>query len=293
MECLSPIRAWQTSQKLTKNGKNYVTLNRKEILNSKLFWEELKLPCGKCLACRENQRRDWALRCMEELKNSENGYFITLTYSEEKLKTVKTPWNSFQGTLNKRDVQLFLKKLRQKTTEKIRFFMCGEYGEKTLRAHYHILLFNIPEEWIEIRGGKLRSTVIENTWGMGNISVGLITEASAAYVRQYTAKKQKEDLKFYENFGLEKPYINMSRRPGIGLKPKEYVYSGGLELPAPKRLVEKLPNREAVKMKRRQAAIKKRKEIERQTDLTEWEYDEERKKEYLSGKNKLKPRDKI
>ncbi len=293
MECLQPIRAWQTSQKLTKNGKKYVTLNKKEVEESKLYWEELKLPCGKCAACKENARRDWALRCIEELKKSENGYFLTLTYSDENLRTVETPWNSLQSTLEKRDVQLFMKRLRKKTEKKVRFFMCGEYGEKTLRAHYHMLIFNIPEEWIEIKRGKLRSTVIERTWGLGQIHVGLITEASAAYVRQYTAKKQKEDLVFYENFGLEKPFINMSRNPGIGLKGKEFVYAGGLELPAPKALIEKLPNREEVKKKRREKAIKKRKDILWKTNIGKEEYEEERKKEFLNGKNKLKPRNKI
>lgn len=293
MQCLQPIKAWQTSQKLTKNGKNYVTLNKKEVLNSKLFWEELNLPCGKCLACKENARREWALRCLEELKESSNGYFVTLTYEENKAKTKRTPWSEHQTTLDKKDVQLFLKRLRKKTEKKLRFFMCGEYGEKSLRAHYHILLYNIPEEWIEIRGGKLSSKIIEETWGLGQISIGMITAASAAYVRQYTAKKQKEDLNFYKTYDLTKPFINMSRRPGIGLKGKKFVYSGGLELPAPKALIERLPNAEEVKKERREIAIKKRKEIARNTDLEMWEYEEERKKEFLNGKNKIKPRGKI
>lgn len=293
MQCLQPIRAWQTSQKLTKNGKKYVTLNKKEVTNSKLFWEELQLPCGKCLACKENARRDWALRCVEELKESSTGYFVTLTYEEGKAKTKRTPWNEYQTTLDKKDIQLFLKRLRKKTKNKIRFFMCGEYGEKSLRAHYHMLLYNIPEEWIEIRGGRLQSKIIEETWGLGQISIGTITAASAAYVRQYTAKKQKEDLNFYEAYNLPKPYINMSRKPGIGLKGKKFVYSGGLELPAPKALIEKHPNAEEIKKERREIAIKKRKEIARNTDLEMWEYEEERKQEFLNGKNKIKTRNKI
>lgn len=44
-------------------------------------------------------------------------------------------------TLSKTDVQKFLKRLRKNYGKKVRYFICGEYGPKSFKPHYHILFF--------------------------------------------------------------------------------------------------------------------------------------------------------
>jgi hypothetical protein len=46
------------------------------------------------------------------------------------------------GSLNVAHFQKFMKRLRDRIKPlKIRFFHCGEYGDKTRRPHYHALIF--------------------------------------------------------------------------------------------------------------------------------------------------------
>ena len=97
------------------------------------------VPCGKCLACSSNYRRDWVARMLLESQAHSDSVFITLTYSDENLPD--------RGSLVKRDLQLFLKRLRRRldrlNRDKIRYFACGEYGDNTNRPHYHAIIWNL------------------------------------------------------------------------------------------------------------------------------------------------------
>ena len=85
--------------------------------------------CRKCLECRQSRAKEWALRCVMEAKQYDKNCFITLTYEKSPV------W------LNKRDWQLFMKKFRKAVyPQKVKFFMCGEYGTKQYRPHYHAIL---------------------------------------------------------------------------------------------------------------------------------------------------------
>lgn len=175
------------------------------------------IPCGKCLACRISHANDWATRCILESREYKNNCFVTLSYNPENL-----PKN---GTLVKRDVQLFLKRLRKKYPDKkIRYFLCGEYGDKTLRAHYHIGFFNYrPNDLKYHKYNKAKQNLylseeIAKLWGKGFIIVGDLTTASAGYIARYTQKKiYKKHDEIIKLLGREKEFILTSRRPGIGM----------------------------------------------------------------------------
>ena len=73
---------------------------------------------------------------MHEASLHERNCFLTLTFDDLHLPA--------SGSVNVRDVQLFLKRFRKALTYrnmKIRFFACGEYGDKNLRPHYHLIIF--------------------------------------------------------------------------------------------------------------------------------------------------------
>lgn len=174
------------------------------------------MPCGKCIGCRLEYSRQWAIRCVHEASLWEDNCFLTLTYSDENL-----PEN---GSLSKgqgSDFQLFMKRLRKKFGEGIRFFQCGEYGEQNFRPHHHACLFNFdfPDKvlWSNRLGNRLyTSEILNSIWGHGYCIIGEVTFESAAYVARYITKKIYGDraTEYYDNRIPE--YITMSRRPGIG-----------------------------------------------------------------------------
>lgn len=168
------------------------------------------VPCGKCFACQMNKARDWSYRIMNESKLYEENVFITLTYNEENLPRV----SETQGTLVKRDLQNFMKRLRKAIApRKIRFFACGEYGEKYVRPHYHLIIFNLGQSTL-----LQQPALLERCWPFGFVSVGSVTFGSASYVARYTTKLLTGDKKkLYKEYNIEPEFALMSRKPGIGV----------------------------------------------------------------------------
>lgn len=141
---------------------------------------------------------DWCLRLEEEHRVSKSAYFVTLTYDRKHLRT--------DNSLCKRDLQLYLKRLRKKDeTTRIRYYAVGEYGTRTGRPHYHIILFNASSE-DDIRNSWLDST----GQSIGFVHIGKVTSASIAYCTKYVIQKASSPN------GLEKPFSTMSRSHGIG-----------------------------------------------------------------------------
>lgn len=109
-------------------------------------------PCGKCRHCRLNQRAKKTTRLTLEGKDHEHCLFVTLTYSNEFLpvqlydtKTGECIAGHPLGCLDKRAVQLFLKRLRKKMSPTpLRIFYAGEYGDEKQRPHYHLVLWGLP-----------------------------------------------------------------------------------------------------------------------------------------------------
>lgn len=175
-------------------------------------YQMIQLPCGKCIGCHLEKSRQWAIRCLHEASLYEDNSFLTLTYKD------LPPF----GSLDKRHLQLFMKRLRKRYPDKnIRFFACGEYGEKLGRPHYHVLLFNhsFEDAVCKTRRGDFplyESEILTNLWGHGHASFGSVTFESAAYVARYATKKINGDKKSEHYLDKMQEFILMSRRPGIG-----------------------------------------------------------------------------
>lgn len=168
--------------------------------------EPVKVPCGQCIACRLNRASSWAVRIMHEKKTVGDACFVTLTYDQE-----HAPWVSdSQATLVKKDVQNFLKRLRkQLEPAKIRYYLCGEYGEHGHRPHYHIILFGLSKADAE--------RIIPSVWTDGMFHIGDVTFDSAAYVARYCTKLLTGPKKiWYEERNIIPEFSLMSRKPGIG-----------------------------------------------------------------------------
>lgn len=136
--------------------------------------------CGQCLPCRINRRRLWTHRLVLESRMHQFSHFITLTYSDKELPA--------GGTLVPRDMQLFLKKLRKAVAPaRVRFYGVGEYGDKSQRPHYHLVLFGLP---VQVLYGKHVDCqcVVCAAWGRGIVFIGDVTPESAGYVVSYVCK---------------------------------------------------------------------------------------------------------
>lgn len=250
--CTRPLKGFKYGK--TQRGKdNYVIRSyavdhieispRGDIINvfekagnycNKIIREFVEIPCGKCLECKLDYSRQWANRCMLEAQSYEKNCFITLTYNDDNLpksKFVKEVYLNGEikdfgesMTLRKRDFQLFMKRLRKMFPDvQIRYFACGEYGSKTKRPHYHAILFNwIPEDLVQIGANKLNqiyysSLTLEKLWPYGFNLVAECTWDTCAYVARYVAKKVGvTDDNIYRLLNIDKEFILMSRRPGIG-----------------------------------------------------------------------------
>lgn len=225
--------------KIIGSAKNY-TIEMKEQLKEavkKHGKKLLTLPCGKCIDCRLQKTREWATRCMLETKEHEHNYFITLTYDDEHLPhnrkiDINTGelLNEWTETLYPKDLQDFWKRLREHYARKynvkeIRYYECGEYGEKFQRPHYHAIVFGLPifdlkADHKSKRGNmNFTSEEIEKIWGNGLVAVGNVTWESCAYTARYIMKKQTGLGK--EIYKIENRYPEfccMSKRPAIGKK---------------------------------------------------------------------------
>lgn len=154
--------------------------------------------------------------------------FLTLTYNEEK---VPITYYGAPGTgealpaytLRLDDLQKFWKRLRKSLPDqKIRYFACGEYGSETWRPHYHAIVFGYrPSDLVLYQRNEtssyFTSDSISRLWPFGNVIIAGVNFDTCAYVARYTAKKACTlGEEFYDKFNLEKPFLVMSRRPGIG-----------------------------------------------------------------------------
>lgn len=194
------------------------------------------VPCGKCRECKMDYAKQWANRMVLEAQDWPRNLFFTATYNNDNL-----PFNVSSGlpTLNKRDVQLFMKRLRKEfEPRKIRFYFAGEYGSRTHRPHYHAILFNLgledfPDRRIhsynELKQSLYYSPKLEKLWGHGFILMSDVTWKTCNYVARYVDKKAaREEVPMTDGeFDWEPEFSLSSRRPGIGMRKAEELLSSG------------------------------------------------------------------
>ncbi|QGH72835.1 MAG: replication associated protein [Microviridae sp. ct0DW36] len=221
MACYYPITGYKSRQ-LNSTGKRSI------VFNSKFGFDDMPvvINCGRCVGCRLEYSRQWAMRCMHESQLYDDNCFLTLTYDDAHLPA--------DCSLNMRDMQLFWKRLRKFYGKKLRYYMAGEYGSVTYRPHYHACVFGFRPDDLEIYTVRdditlYTSAVLEDLWGHGFVTVGELNFETAAYTARYVMKKFKSSdeqakIDHYRHVNYETgefvdvvpEFVAMSRRPGIG-----------------------------------------------------------------------------
>lgn len=126
----------------------------------------------------------WAFRLNREEKKSISSHFLTLTYATKNVPITTRGYRS----LDKKHVQVFIRRLRKKdpasnAVAPIKYYACGEYGGRTRRPHYHIILFNAKQEHIQ------------DAWKLGSVYYGDVNHASIYYTLKYMMKAPKKQFR--------------------------------------------------------------------------------------------------
>lgn len=267
MPCFHPLKAYR-SREILESGKRALTFNGKQAQS--IDFHALELPCGKCIGCRVDRSRAWAVRCMHEAQMHQDNCFITLTYDDEHLP------EDYSVSLDA--YQKFLKRLRESVPQTIRFFGCAEYGDENLRPHYHFLIFGYRPTDLTLHSRKKNiplytSSSLQQLWKNGFSTVGNLTYQSAAYCARYVFKKIGGDLAplHYERVHpltgsicqVKPEFATMSRRQGIGstwLAQYEadtyggFVVVDGKRHPIPPFYIKRLEEARQLEQKRRSAS---------------------------------------
>lgn len=175
----------------------------------------LELPCGHCLNCISNKRKEWAIRCCLEAQEYKDNCFVTLTYDPK----------VYDGEFHRDHIKKFLRYMREVLGYKIRYYGCAERGDEG-RCHYHIILFGYwPKDvryYSKSKSGftQFTSEELSKAWSFGFVTVQDFHPSQAAYVAGYVLKKLDTGKDFFHF---------QSTRPGIGqayvLKNAESLYS--------------------------------------------------------------------
>lgn len=197
--------------------------------------KKMTVPCGKCFICRLRRSAEWTMRIRHEWQmNDWNGMFVTLTYDEEHLPRTMWEVTSFNkpfekywsikpikdgfGTIRKKDLQLFNKRLRRlldvrQNKKHYKYYSCGEYGENRNRAHYHCLLIGLDATNVQDR------KAVRDAWKSGITDIRIITDERLNYTTDYLMKKvSSRNERFLYGFytGREREFQLQSK--GIGKK---------------------------------------------------------------------------
>lgn len=258
MPCYRPITAYAPLSQ--SDGGRYV-FDRAKALNPD---HPRQLPCGKCNGCKQETAESWAIRCYHESLMHEQNSFLTLTYDDEHLPA--------DFSVDLREVQLFMKKLRKQYGNGIRFFAASEYGSKTFRPHYHLLVNGVDfrsdrKLYQNTKSGPLyTSDKLASIWGKGHCTIGSVTLKSAFYCIQYIFDKTHDANRYWQTHPVTgepvrcaPEFRTMSSRPGLGYTwfqkyklscfPSDFLVIDGRQMPVP-RYYQQLLEKEAQKVTR-------------------------------------------
>lgn len=201
--------------------------------------------CGRCHNCRVNYTSMWTLRCLYELDSWISASFITLTYDDEHLPP--------DYGLRPEDLANFWKRLRKRIyPRKIKYYACGEYGDKTKRPHYHAIVFGLDSYNEQDRQDLIDCWSLcdpymfdKNRKQNGMLPV---CREDIAYVTGYVQKKLNGDMAHDEYGDKIRPFSRCSRGIGLDFALKNsdrlssngYTFLNGQKIAIPRYFREKL-----------------------------------------------------
>jgi len=182
---------------------------------------DVHVSCRRCHQCILARKRHWIGRFLAEEANSQDVWFVTLTYGGG-YDNDDAYW------INYSHAQLFFKKLR-KAGHKFKYVIVGEHGTEAERAHFHLLLFwhsdppdvemNINYQW--------------DVWDHGHsyIEKPRSKQGCAVYLMDYLNKDNlhKSVMKYSKNPMLGQEYMcgyaEKHADEGLSLFPQDATFT--------------------------------------------------------------------
>lgn len=188
-----------------------------------LCLDVVQVPCGNCIGCCLAKSKNRSTRLKLENQYQPIGYFITLTYNDEFLP------KNYQ--LVKDHLKKFIKDVKNYFYHRYncspRYFAVGEYGGKSGRPHYHLILwadltdnfqYNLkPVGKSELGNLLYSSEFISRFWLYGFNSVAEVDNGSIDYICRYSLKKQnrsRDEKKELIALGIQPEFLLCSQ--GLG-----------------------------------------------------------------------------
>lgn len=263
MPCTTPLDAWPPGPG-APDGR-FVFTPRKSYAGA----VPIKLPCGKCQACKLERAAGMAVRAVHEAQmhsaEGRGSVFITYTFDDANLPA--------DGSLSVKFIQNFHHRLRN-VIGPFRFMLSGEYGGRFLRPHYHAVVFGHDfaadrHPWKSSEGGMLfRSPTLESVWTYGHCLFSDFTRETGGYVARYSVKKVgadasdaaylRTDPATGEVSSVAPEFLLTSRQPGLGATwfdafksdvfPCDHLVVDGRKVPVPRYYLNRLAEDEAARI---------------------------------------------
>lgn len=199
-----------------------------------LTGEEIAASCGRCRLCL--QKRAWILSSRIQLEAREYALadvsVVTLTYRNDAL--VMTAGDDPRPDLCPKHVRDWMQRYRiarkRQGWPHCRYFLCGEYGSRSERPHYHVVLFGVPAcERVEgtraiTRGARkgeadccATCTQLNESWGHGFVHCASAQggDSLANYVSGYVQKRMHRADNFLLQ-GRHPEFARWSAKPPLG-----------------------------------------------------------------------------
>ena len=219
--CLKPLWAQKIGNKIKMVKEEW----KKELMTKFDHYNKTMayIPCGKCEECKKEKQIELIERMKIEARNWSENIICTLTYNEKERKE-----------LNIKDMQDFIKRLRNKLNKeepgkKIKYFYCGEKGEKTKREHYHCIIFNYkPKDekfYKESKKGSKQyiSNELNKLWRKGQVTHGNLNNGAISYVVKYLTKDKNAIFKWSKNPTIGIPTNKTTKELIQNYKNKMYI----------------------------------------------------------------------
>lgn len=178
------------------------------------------VPCGVCPECIKDKQNEYVIRSVEEAMKTGNVWFITLTYSNDTVpvkfdedceiideETGEVTYEEYL-TLNNKDITNWKKRVRrsieyhEKRKLDFSYLICGEYGPRTNRPHYHGLLIGLDDS--DVMKFKLDWEKHHGFTCFKHVSK-LEVDRVAAYTAKYICKQRELENPAVFDGKVEKP----------------------------------------------------------------------------------------
>lgn len=163
------------------------------------------IPCGRCMQCRISLQKKLLDRmfCAYHYYNGISAY-VTFTYDDNHL-VFKTGY--VNPTLSKEDLHKYLDKIKHQLRDvDYQYYVCGEYGDKFGRPHYHALFFGLDYQ--------IYYKFFQNSWKKGSVKILPCAPDAFRYVTKYITESYSHDDSKYFDYGQIPPFHKYSR--GLG-----------------------------------------------------------------------------